>query len=56
MNQSQGSRDDDVLGIPKSNVVVFDAPVDKEKAHGFGAGSPANVQQWRTLLGEGSTR
>lgn len=43
----------DALGIPRSNVVVFRTPVPRGMAHGFGVSNPANVSEWRRLLGEG---
>jgi hypothetical protein len=44
----------DALGIPKINVIVFRAPVPKDTAHGFGSNNPANVAEWRRLLGDGA--
>jgi hypothetical protein len=53
-NAAAIARTYDALGIPKSNVIVFRTPVPKETAHGFGANNPANVAEWRRLLGDGA--
>jgi hypothetical protein len=46
----------DALGIPKGNVVVFRTPVPRGMAHVFGVNNPANVFEWRELLGEGGSK
>ena len=46
----------DALGIPKGNVVVFRTPVPAGIAHVFGVNNPANVFEWRRLLGEGGSK
>jgi hypothetical protein len=46
----------DALGIPRGNVVVFRTPVPRGTAHVFGVNNPANVSEWRRLLGEGRSK
>jgi hypothetical protein len=53
-NAAAIARTYDAMGIPKGNVVVFRTPVPKGTAHGFGANNPANVAEWRRLLGDGA--
>jgi hypothetical protein len=51
-NAAAIARTYDALGIPRSNVVVFRRPVLKGTAHIFGVTNPANVPEWRRLLGD----
>lgn len=46
----------DALSIPRGNVVMFRTPVPRGMAHVFGVNNPANVSEWRRLLGEGGSR
>ena len=41
---------------PKSNVIVFTAPVQAGKTHVFGVSDPANRSAWRRMLGDGRSK
>jgi hypothetical protein len=55
-NAAAIARTYDALGIPRGNVVVFRTPVPRGTAHGFGVNNPANVSEWRSLLGDGGAK